>query len=74
MSQGRTHKEKVRAEKHQEEHNDQPGQTPLELVRQQQALQQENKEVQNQRADEINEVPGQGKPNERMHHPQRILY
>lgn len=50
------------------------GPTPLDLVRKQQAERQENKEVQEQNADRQHEVPGQGPPNERMHHPNRILY
>lgn len=51
-----------------------PQKTPLELVKDQQAAMQSNREVLEHRPDASPEVPGQGKPSDRRHHPQRQMY
>lgn len=57
----------------QEQPQQQGGQAPLDLVRQQQAERQESKLAQEQNADRKHDIPGQGPPNEKMHHPGRKL-
>lgn len=58
----------------QEDLNPAENPTPLEQVKQQQATQQENLEVTQQRVDPTPEVPGAGVPSDRRHHPQRQMY
>jgi hypothetical protein len=47
--------------------------TPLELVREQQGMQQQSREVAEQRPDPSPEVPGQSNPSNMRKHPQRQL-
>lgn len=47
--------------------------TPLEQVREQQAMQQQSKEVQEQRNEPSPEVPGQSSPSNIRKHPQRRM-
>jgi len=47
--------------------------TPLELVREQQAMEQASREVTEQRPDPSPEVPGQSSPSNIRKHPQRRL-
>ena len=54
--------------------NEDATQTPLEAVKANQAAMQENREVAQQRVDATTEVPGQGPPSSRRHHPQRQMY
>ncbi len=51
-----------------------PAKTPLQQVKEQQAMQQQNLEATQQQTDTTPEVPGQGKPSDRRHHPQRQMY
>lgn len=51
-----------------------PQKKPLELVREQQKIQAENLESSQTKPDVTPEVVGQGKPSDRIHHPQRQLY
>ena len=51
-----------------------PGQTPLELVKEQQAMQQQNREVAQQRPEHDPEVPGASSPSNKRKHPQRQMY
>jgi hypothetical protein len=53
--------------------NNAQNQTPLELVREQQAMEQESREVTEQRPDPSPEVPGQSSPSNMRKHPQRRL-
>ncbi|HEY0076340.1 MAG TPA: hypothetical protein VGB77_19735 [Abditibacteriaceae bacterium] len=53
--------------------NNAQNQTPLELVREQQAMEQESREVTEQRPDPSPEVPGQSSPSNIRKHPQRRL-
>ncbi len=46
---------------------------PLDRVREQQAMQQQNREVAEERPDTSPEVPGAGKPSDIRKHPQRRL-
>jgi hypothetical protein len=56
------------------ENNEQnPAKSPLERVREQQAMHQQSREVQEQRADNTPEVPGTAAPSNRRKHPQRQL-
>ena len=48
--------------------------TPLEAVRQNQAMAQQNRDVAEQRIDPTGEVPGSSIPSDRRHHPQRQMY
>jgi hypothetical protein len=58
----------------QTENNEQnPAKSPLELVKEQQRMQQENKEVTDQRVESGDEVPGGSVPSDRRKHPQRQL-
>ena len=54
--------------------NSAPHKTPLELVKEQQAMAQKNLEVAQQRPEPSPEVPGASKPPTIRHHPQRQLY
>ena len=54
--------------------NQSPTQTPLEAVKANQAAMQENREVAETNVDHSAEVPGQGPPSDRRHHPQRQMY
>ena len=54
--------------------NEETAQTPLEVVKANQAAMQENREVSQQRIDATAEVPGQGPPSDKRHHPQRQMY
>lgn len=56
-----------------ETHNNEQSKTPLELVREQQAMKQESREVTEQRPDPSPEVPGQSSPSNIRKHPQRRL-
>jgi hypothetical protein len=47
--------------------------TPLEQVKEQQAMQQESREAMQQRVESGNEIPGHGVPSEMRKHPQRRL-
>lgn len=47
--------------------------TPLDLVREQQAMEQKNREVTEQRKEPTPEVPGGSKPSTIRQHPQRQL-
>jgi len=49
-------------------------QTPLEQVKANQAAMQENREVAETHVDNSAEVPGQGPPSSKRHHPQRQMY
>jgi len=62
-------------EHQQEEHPEhtKPAQTPLEMVKEQQAVKQQNREVSEQRVESSSEVPGHGVPSERRKHPHRQL-
>lgn len=51
-----------------------PPKSPLEMVKELQAAQQQNREVTELRPDATPEVPGQGKPSDRRKHPQRQMY
>jgi hypothetical protein len=51
-----------------------PSKTPLEMVKELQAVQQQNREVSEHRPDASPEVPGQGKPSDKRKHPQRQMY
>ncbi|HEX8464758.1 MAG TPA: hypothetical protein VF627_09105 [Abditibacterium sp.] len=51
-----------------------PSKTPLQMVKEMQAAQQENREVLEHRPDASPEVPGAGKPSDRRKHPQRQMY
>jgi hypothetical protein len=51
-----------------------PSKSPLQMVKEMQAVQQENREVAEHRPDASPEVPGQGKPSDRRKHPQRQMY
>ncbi len=53
--------------------NEEAAKTPLELVKEQQAMKQENREVQEQRPDADPEIPGQSSPSNIRKHPQRKL-
>jgi hypothetical protein len=48
--------------------------TPLDLVREQQAMQQQTREVIENRVESGAEVPGGSKPSDRRKHPQRQMY
>lgn len=50
------------------------GTTPLEQVKQQQAMQQESREVLNNRQDDRVQVPGGSEPSDRRKHPHRQMY
>jgi len=50
-----------------------PAQTPLEIVREQQAMKQEDREVREQRNEPDPEVPGLSSPSNIRKHPQRKL-
>jgi hypothetical protein len=50
-----------------------PSKTPLEAVKEQQAMAQENRDVARQ-PDTSPEVPGASIPSDRRHHPQRQMY
>lgn len=54
--------------------NESTPQTPLEAVKANQAAMQENREVAEKRVDATAEVPGQGPPSSKRHHPQRQMY
>ena len=56
-----------------DDHEQNPAKTPLELVKEQQAMQQQNREAIEQRAENTPEVPGAGAPSNRRKHPQRQL-
>lgn len=49
-----------------------PPKTPLEMVREQQAKQQ-NRQVQERRPESASEVPGHSVPSDRRRHPQRKM-
>lgn len=51
-----------------------PAKTPLQQVKEQQAMQQQNLEATQQQTDTTPEVPGAGKPSDKRHHPQRQMY
>ena len=51
-----------------------PQKTPLELVKEQQSMKAHNLEIAQGRPDLQAEVPGQGIPSDRRHHPQRQMY
>ncbi|HEX8236754.1 MAG TPA: hypothetical protein VF600_12420 [Abditibacteriaceae bacterium] len=51
-----------------------PRKTPLELVKEQQAMQHESREVIENRVESGVEVPGGSKPSDRRKHPQRQMY
>ena len=51
-----------------------PAKTPLEQVKEQQAMQQKNLEVAQQRPEPSPEVPGASNPSTRREHPQRQHY
>lgn len=51
-----------------------PHLTPLEAVRAAQATRQGNHEAAEQRVDATADVPGQGPPSSKRHHPQRQMY
>lgn len=53
--------------------NNEQSKTPLELVREQQAMEQSSREVEEQRPDPSPEVPGQSSPSNIRKHPQRQL-
>ena len=53
--------------------NEEQNKTPLELVREQQAMEQTSREVTEQRPDPSPEVPGQSSPSNIRKHPQRQL-
>jgi hypothetical protein len=57
----------------QEDQKQSGAQTPLEKVQEQQAMQQENRDVA-QHPDTSPEVPGASVPSDRRHHPQRQMY
>lgn len=48
--------------------------TPLDLVQEQKAMQQQNREVVEQREEPSPEVPGDSHPSTIRHHPQRQMY
>ena len=56
-----------------ENHEQNPAKAPLELVKEQQRMQQQNKEVLDQRVESGDEVPGGSVPSDRRKHPQRQL-
>jgi hypothetical protein len=58
----------------QNEQAQQPGATPLEQVKEQQAAMQQSREVIEQRPDPSPEVPGASNPSNRRKHPQRQMY
>ena len=51
-----------------------PQKTPLELVKEQQAMMQENREAAEQRVESGVDIPGHSKPSDRRKHPQRQMY
>ena len=51
----------------------QPGQTPLQAVKERKAAMQRSKEVEEQRPEPSPEVPGASNPSNRRKHPQRQL-
>jgi hypothetical protein len=57
-----------------EEQKQSGAQTPLEQVKAQQAMAQENLEVAQQRPEPSPEVPGASNPSNRRKHPQRQMY
>ena len=56
-----------------ENHEQNPAKSPLELVKEQQRMQQQNREVLDQRVESGDEVPGGSVPSDRRKHPQRQL-
>jgi hypothetical protein len=56
-----------------ETQNNTQNQTPLELVREQQGMKDQSREVTEQRPDPSPEVPGQSSPSNMRKHPQRQL-
>jgi len=62
------------ASENQAHENEVEAQTPLEAVKAAQAAMQQNREVAEQRVDATTEVPGQGPPSSKRHHPQRQMY
>ena len=50
-----------------------PAKTPLEIVREQQAMKQQDREVTQQRNEPSPEVPGMSSPSQIRKHPQRKL-
>lgn len=54
--------------------NEAADKTPLETVKANQKAMQENREVAETHVDATAEVPGQGPPNDKRHHPQRQMY
>jgi hypothetical protein len=51
-----------------------PRKTPLDLVKEQQAMQHQTREVNELRNDAGDEIPGHSIPSDRRHHPQRQMY
>jgi hypothetical protein len=51
-----------------------PQKSPLELVKEQQAMQQQTREVDEIRIETGDEIPGHSVPSDRRHHPQRQMY
>ncbi|RYG67278.1 hypothetical protein EON80_13890 [bacterium] len=56
-----------------EELNPAASKTPLEQVKEQQAIREESRQ-QFQQSDSTPEVPGAGPPSDKRHHPQRQIY
>ena len=52
----------------------QPHKTPLELVKEQQAMQQQSHDAVENRPDHGVEIPGHSEPSDRRKHPQRQMY
>lgn len=48
--------------------------TPLDLVHEQQAMQQESRDALNKRPDHNVDIPGHSEPSDKRKHPQRQLY
>jgi hypothetical protein len=51
-----------------------PRKTPLDLVKEQQAMQHQTREVIENRVEDGEEIPGHSIPSDRRHHPQRQMY
>lgn len=62
------------ASENSQQENEAATQTPLEQVKANQAAMQENREVAETHVDNSAEVPGQGPPSDKRHHPQRQMY